>query len=70
MVRRGQVGATIGKPFSYVFMLEKSSPEPASQFQSNFIQIILALREFKFVQIKGQVLFQRGDNHKNRVGVI
>jgi hypothetical protein len=28
-------------------------------------QIILREREFKIVQIKGQVLFKGGDNHKN-----
>jgi Fe-S cluster assembly ATPase SufC len=35
-----------------------SSPEPAGRIQSYLIQIILGEREFKFVQIKGQVLFK------------
>jgi hypothetical protein len=43
----------------------KSSPEPASQFQSNLVQIILGSWKFYIVQIKGQVLFKRGDNYKN-----
>jgi hypothetical protein len=30
----------------------------AGQFQSNFIQITLAERNFKFVQINGQILFK------------
>jgi hypothetical protein len=32
--------------------------KPASQIQSNLVQIILGWREFKFVQIKGQVHFK------------
>jgi hypothetical protein len=39
------------------FFLKSSSPEPAGQNQSNLVQIILWGREFKFVQINGQVLF-------------
>jgi hypothetical protein len=38
--------------------LEKSPPQSAGQFQSNLEQIILKWREFKLVQIKGQVLFK------------
>jgi hypothetical protein len=38
---------------------KKSSPELASQFQSNWIQNILGWTEFKTIQIKGQVLFKR-----------
>jgi hypothetical protein len=37
---------------------KKSSPEPAEQFQSNLLQIILGWRRFKIVKIKSQVLFQ------------
>jgi hypothetical protein len=36
----------------------KSSPEPAKLIQSNLIKIILGCRKFKFVQLKGQVLFK------------
>jgi hypothetical protein len=42
----------------------KSSPDPASQFQSNLVQIILGEKEFKFAQIKRSGPFQREDNHK------
>jgi hypothetical protein len=37
---------------------KKSSPEPAGQFQSNLVEIILGLKEFEIIQKKGQVLFQ------------
>jgi hypothetical protein len=37
---------------------KSSSPEPAGQIQSNLVQIIFGWREFKFVQIKVQVLFR------------
>jgi hypothetical protein len=37
---------------------QSSSPQPASQFQSNLVQIILGWKELKIVQKKGQVLFQ------------
>jgi hypothetical protein len=53
----GSMGKTI---FACVYIGKKSpSPETAGQFQSNFVQIILSLREFKIVQIKGQVLFKK-----------
>jgi hypothetical protein len=42
----------------WIFKKKSSSPEPAGQIQSNLLQIILGLREFKFVQIKSQVLFK------------
>jgi hypothetical protein len=35
-----------------------SSPEPAGQFQSNLVQIIFGLGEFKIFQIKGHVIFK------------
>jgi hypothetical protein len=42
MVPGGQVALQQGNSFSHVFILEKSSsPESASQFQLNFVQIIL-----------------------------
>ena len=44
---------------------QSTSSEPAGQIQSNLVQIILGWMEFKFVQIKGQVLFKGRDNHKN-----
>jgi hypothetical protein len=53
-------GATMGKTiFTCVYFGKKIfSPEPADQFQSNLVQIILKLRGFEIVQIKGQVLFK------------
>jgi hypothetical protein len=41
-----------------LFFFEIFSPEPAGQFQSNLVQIILRLKEFRIVQIKGQVFFK------------
>jgi hypothetical protein len=38
--------------------LKKKSPESACQIQSNLLHIILWWREFKFVRIKGQILFK------------
>ena len=38
--------------------LKKISEEPKDQFQPNLAQSILKCREFKFVQIKGQAIFQ------------
>jgi hypothetical protein len=46
-----------------LLFFKSSSPEPTGQIQSNLIQIIVGWREFKFVQLKGQVLFK--GNHKN-----
>jgi Fe-S cluster assembly ATPase SufC len=46
---------------------KSSSPEPLGQIQSTLVQIILGQREFKFVHIKGRVLF-KGEiiaNYKN-----
>jgi hypothetical protein len=40
------------------YIEELSSPEPTCQFQSNLVQIILGYREFKIIQIKGQILFK------------
>jgi hypothetical protein len=34
------------------------SPEPTGQFQPNLVQVILGKTEFKFLQIKGQILFK------------
>jgi hypothetical protein len=45
----------------YIIMFilkKKSSPEPAGQFKSNLVQIILGYMEFKIVQMKGQILFK------------
>jgi hypothetical protein len=39
-------------------ILKSFSPEPTGQNQLNFEQIIFGWREFKFVQIDGQVLFK------------
>ena len=39
-----------------------SSSEPLGQFQPNLAQSILGCREFKFVQMKGHALLQRGEN--------
>jgi hypothetical protein len=50
-------GEIIAKQEKY--RLKKSSPEPAAQIQLNLVQIILGKSKFKFVQIKGQVLFKR-----------
>ena len=41
-----------------LFTFSTSSPEPLDQFQPNLAQIILGLRGFKFVQMKGNALFQ------------
>jgi hypothetical protein len=41
-----------------VFILKNKSPEPASQFQSNMVQIILGYRDFKIVQLKDQFFFK------------
>jgi hypothetical protein len=38
---------------------KKFSPEPAGQNQANLVHIIHWRKEFKFVQIKGQVFFKR-----------
>jgi hypothetical protein len=46
------------KKYTEIFKKKSSSPEPAGQIQSNLVQIILGWREFKFVQIKGQILFK------------
>jgi hypothetical protein len=45
-----------------MFILKKKSfsPEPASQLQSNLVQTYLAWWEFKFIQMKAQVLFKGG----------
>jgi hypothetical protein len=48
-----------------MFILKKSSPEPAGQFQSNLVQIILGLKEIKIVLKKRPGFFPRGDNHIN-----
>ena len=47
-----------------LFTISSSSPEPLSQFQPNLSQSILRWRGFKFVQMKGLALFQRGDNYQ------
>jgi hypothetical protein len=47
-----------GSDFNHIDIGQKSSPEPEGQFQSNFMQIIIALREYKFIQIKDQVLIK------------
>jgi hypothetical protein len=52
----------------YMSMLERMFlNETSRQFESNLVQTILAGREFKFVQMKGQVLFKGGipENHKS-----
>jgi hypothetical protein len=41
-----------------------SSPEAASEFQSNFVPIILGEREINFVQLMDKVLFSREINIK------
>ena len=41
-----------------LFTFSSSSPEPLGQFQPNLAQSILGWRGFKFVQMKGPVLFQ------------
>ena len=41
-----------------LFTFLSSSPEPLGQFQPNLAQSILGWRRFKFVQMKGPVLFQ------------
>jgi hypothetical protein len=56
-------GEIIAKLKIHWKFFKSCSPEPAGQNQSNLEQIILRWREFKFVQIKGQVVFK--DNHKN-----
>jgi hypothetical protein len=53
-------GEMIAKSKNTLNLKKKSSPERASQIQSNLVQIILGQREFKFLHIKGQVLF-KGD---------
>jgi hypothetical protein len=52
--------------------LKSFSAEPAGQSQSNLVQIIHGLREFKFVQIEGQVLFKVEiiTKSKNEVGSV
>jgi hypothetical protein len=59
----GREGTTIGKTiFTCVYIEKKStSPEPAGQFQSNLIHIILGYREFQIIQIKDHPL-PKGDN--------
>jgi hypothetical protein len=44
-----------GTIFVYVYRKESSG-----KFQSNFVQIFLARWEFKFIQMKVQVLFKEG----------
>jgi hypothetical protein len=52
-------GEIIAKEKKYTEnFLKSSSSEPAGQIQSNLVQIVLGCREFKFVQIKDQVLFK------------
>jgi hypothetical protein len=51
-------GEIITKVQKYTEIKKKSSPEPGSQILSNLVQIILGRRGFKFVQIKGRVLFK------------
>jgi hypothetical protein len=47
-----------------MFILKKkSSPEPAVQLQSNLVQTYLAWLEFKFSQMKVQVLFNGRNIH-------
>ena len=41
-----------------LFTFSSSSPEPLGQFQPNLTQSILWWRGFKFLQMKGPVLFQ------------
>ena len=41
-----------------LFTISFSSPEPQDQFQPNFAQSIVGLKEFNFVQRKGPALFQ------------
>ena len=41
-----------------------SSLEPLGQFQPNLAQSIGGWRWFKFVQMKGHILFSRGDNYE------
>ena len=58
-------GQVIMKKRKYIVKIKKSfSPEPLGQFQPNLAQSILELRQFKFVQMKGPVLFQGGDNYE------
>jgi hypothetical protein len=48
--------------YIYLYYKDSSSPKPASQFQSNLVQIILGYKELKNVQ--GPDPLQRGENHK------
>jgi hypothetical protein len=53
---RGLGGTTAGETiFIRIFLNETSG-----QFQLNLVLTILAGREFKFIQMKGQVFFKRG----------
>jgi hypothetical protein len=49
---QGEIMATL------IFFFKSSSPKPLGQIQANLVQINLGQTEFKFVQIKGQVLFK------------
>jgi hypothetical protein len=64
-------GEIIAKEQKYIeYFLKSSSPEPASQIQSNLISIKLNINYpwMKGIQVylnKGPGPLQRGDNHKN-----
>jgi hypothetical protein len=68
MLPRWSGGATIGKTYLYVFILNKISPEPASQFQSNFVQNHPWVKGIPNCRNRGPDGLQRGDNHKNLWG--
>ena len=60
MAPGGQEGATKRKIIFTCIYFGKKSSEPASQFHSNLVQIILGYREFQIIQFKGHALFKRG----------
>ena len=47
-----------------LFTFSFSSPEPLGQSQPNLAQNILGWRGFQYVQMKGHILFQGGDNYE------
>jgi hypothetical protein len=54
--------------FTYVYIENNSSPEPAGQLQSNLAYIKSWVQEILNCSNKGPRPLQWGDNHKNEVG--